>query len=121
MTAFDLPTGSLVRLARFRSNVFAAIRRQLALDPTCKAYEGTVSVVFPSYFAGEDGGILYQPQDCFVVRLDCYVLGPARRYDWTGKTLDEALDGAELDLTQWITEIAEEEREEREMHGGDEW
>ena len=60
-------------------------------------YEGEFSIVFPNYF----GNIPW------IIKLSCYVLGPARHYDWGGDSFEECLDKAEKDIDQWIKEEEE--------------
>ena len=89
------------RFQRLRKVVMQAIKEQLAIDCSCKSYEGTFewTVCYPNYFDDETAemGATY-----FVLTLHCYVLGPARHYDWRGKTMDEALDKAEKEIYSWI-------------------
>ena len=90
------------RFMELRKKVMKAIS-EIDLDCGCKSYEGTFewTVCYPNYFEDETG-------DCgacaFVLTLHCYVLGPGRRYDWMGKTMNEALDKAEKDIYRWIGE-----------------
>ena len=89
------------RFKRLRKVVMKAIREQLADDPCCKSYEGTFewTVCYPNYFDDDtgDSGACF-----FKLVLHCYVIGPGRHYEWTGKTMDEALDQAEKDIDSWI-------------------
>lgn len=98
----------------FRALVFAGIKRALEIDGHCKAYEGAITVRYPSYFANQGRGILYAPQNEYEVELACYVLGPNRGEKWRGKTLAEALEKATADVTRWIAEM---ERD----HAADRW
>lgn len=89
------------RFKRLRRAVMKAIERELSYDGHCKSYEGTFewTVCYPNYFedeTGDNGASFYK------LTLHCYVLGPARHYDWTGKTMDEALDKAEAEIDSWI-------------------
>ncbi len=86
-------------LESFRALVFSGIKRALEIDPHCKSYEGTIGVFFPGYFANRDG------DGEFLVELACYVLGPSRRYEWRGLTIEEALARATVDVTRWISEL----------------
>ncbi len=92
-------------LEALRALVFAGIKRALEIDGCCKAYEGAITVRYPSYFANQGRGILYAPQDCYEVELACYVLGPNRGEKWQGATLAEALEKATADVTRWIAEM----------------
>ena len=61
-----------------------------------KSYEGemTVSLAFPSYWDRRE-------KVRWSIRLDCYLLGPARHYVYDGKTLTECMDKLEKDLDEW--------------------
>ena len=89
------------RFRLVRKKVMKAIEEQLADDPHCKSYEGSFewAVCYPNYFEDETGDM---GATHFVLTLHCYVLGPARHYDWHGKTMNEALDKAEKDIHNWI-------------------
>lgn len=91
----------LDRFNRLRQKVMQAIREQLEYNPACKSYEGAFewTVCYPNYFEDEEG---IQKPSAYILTLHCYVLGPARHYDWRGKTMDEALDQAEKDIAGWI-------------------
>jgi len=87
----------------------AGIKKALEIDPCCKTYEGHMELLFefPDYFelagSGEDA------PNWYVISLHCYVLGPARHYEWKGRTLDEALDAAEKEISMWIAEVEDDE------------
>ncbi len=87
----------LKRFYDLRSELFEAIRRQLARESHCKSYEGAMSIQFPGYFETND-----QDAEGWAVWLHCYVIGPARRYEWRAKTFGEALAKAETDIRSWI-------------------
>lgn len=82
-------------LIELRKLVFAEIEKCLAEDWHCKSYEGQVSVVYPNYF---------QDPDEFMVRLDCYVIGPTRHYEWRGNSIDDCCKKAIADVKLWTTE-----------------
>lgn len=90
------------RFIELRKKVMKAIS-EIDLSYGCKSYEGTFewNVCYPNYFEDEtgDSGVC-----SFVLTLHCYVLGPARHYNWSGKTMDEVLDKAEKDIYEWIGE-----------------
>ena len=88
------------RFLALRRRVMRAIRRALREDPCCKSYEGTFELLvgYPDYFDGENTA---EP-DFFKITLHCYVLAPARHYEWKGKTFKEALDSAEREIDSWI-------------------
>ena len=85
------------RFMRLRERTFAFIRQYLETEPHHKAYEGEFSIVFPNCF----GNIPW------TIKLSCYVLGPARHYNWGGDSFEECLDKAEKDIDQWIKEEKE--------------
>lgn len=88
------------RFARLRKMVAQEIDRQLAIDSYCKSYEGTweLTICFPNYF--EDETATANP-DFYQIGLHCYVIGPGRHYDWSGKSWDECLTKAELNIEKW--------------------
>lgn len=97
------------RFLALRRKVMAGIKKALAIDCTCKSYEGFMELVieFSDYF--EMGESEEDAPNQYVIRLHCYVLGPARHYEWRGRTLDEALDAAEKEISMWIAEVEDDE------------
>lgn len=95
---------SYKRFLVLRRKVMAGIKKALAIECPCKSYEGFMELVieFPDYFELENSE---DAPNWYVIRLHCYVLGPARHYEWRGRTLDEALDKAEEEINQWIEEV----------------
>ena len=91
------------RFKTLRKKVMDAIEVELREDNGCKSYEGTFELIvgYPNYFEDEDAT---QGPDSYCIRLHCYVLGPARHYDWFGKTFGEALTKAEREIASWIKE-----------------
>lgn len=83
------------KIDELRRLVFEEIKRCLADDCHCKSYEGQVTVVYPNYFD--------EPDD-FAIRLDCYLIGPARHYVWSGTSIDDCADKAIADVKKWIEE-----------------
>lgn len=83
-----------------RARTFEGIKKALAIDSYCKSYEGAFEVLqlYTDYF--EDNNAIAAPE--VIIRLHCYVLGPARHYEWKGKTFEEALAKAEYDISDWI-------------------
>ena len=88
------------RFAALRKKLFGMIKAELEIDPYCKSYEGCLEVIceYPNYFEDEEAtiGPVY-----YCIKLHCYVLGPSRHYDFTGKTMSEALDKLEKALNKW--------------------
>lgn len=72
-------------------------------DGCCKSYEGTweLLVSYPNYF--EDETATAKP-DYYQVTLHCYVLGPGRHYEWSGKTWAEVFRKCNADIDKWIKE-----------------
>lgn len=62
-----------------------------------KSYDGRMSfsIDLPAFYE-EDQAPLYH------IHLQCYLIGPARSYDWFGLTSDECLDKAEADIDYYI-------------------
>lgn len=92
---------AMERFFALRKRVMKAIHEQLLIDCGCKSYEGAFewTVCYPNYFEDDTGDM---GATHFVLTLHCYVLGPARHYDWHGKTMDKVLDQAEKDILKWI-------------------
>lgn len=90
---------AMVRLMALREKLFGAIKRALAVDGHCKSYEGAFSVCkrLPSYFNDPVPNPYY-------IELHCYVIGPSCHYAWEGRTLLEAVEKAEIDVSKWIRE-----------------
>ena len=88
------------RFAALRGKVAEMIRKVFEDDCCCKSYEGTweIKTEYPNYYEDETGT---QPPKWHCITLHCYVLGPARHYDWNGKTFSEALDKAEREIDKW--------------------
>jgi hypothetical protein len=89
------------RFSKLRKKVMQAIEEQLAIDCSCKSYEGTFewNICYPDYFEDETGN---KGASFYMLTLHCYVLGPGRHYQWKGKTMDETLDKAEKDIYRWL-------------------
>ncbi len=83
------------KLEELRSLVFEEIGRCLAEDGHCKSYEGAITVHYPCYF---------DEPDEYKLRLDCYLIGPARHYDWKGKSVEDCCQQAIADVKAWISE-----------------
>jgi len=83
-----------------REATFKAIHEELMEDNFCKSYEGTfeLTICWPDYF--EDDTATAEPE-YYKLTLHCYVLGPARHYDWCGRTLADALKLCKSDLIDW--------------------
>ena len=85
----------------FISFVHQAVHAALLEDGHCKSYEGTVSVIYPSFFEMQD-----KPQ--VTLQLDCYVLGPGRSKTWSGTSIQACIDEAVADVRRWIEEDNED-------------
>lgn len=91
----------LDRFNRLRKRVADAIAKYLEDDYGHKSYEGTweMLISFPNYF--DDETATAKP-DFYRITLHCYVIGPARHYDWDGKNWDECLAKCEKDVCSWL-------------------
>ena len=89
-------------IADFRNLVYTGIATALLLDAHAKGYEGDVRLVvtMPGYFQRLTP-VLY------TLQLDCYVLGPARHYKWSGTDPEEVFARATADVEGWVTEAAD--------------
>lgn len=87
----------LDKLKEFQEIVFDGVEKSLRIEGGHKSYEGAIAVHLPPYFGGYH-----------FIELDCYVLGPRRHYEWTGKNLSEAIDKAMIDVKKWIKELEDE-------------
>lgn len=87
------------RFHALRRDLFAAVERELAEDGHCKHYEGTFEVgySFPNYFEREDA-----TAGSWTIRLDCYVIGPNRHYEWAADTAEGVMDECEADVRDWL-------------------
>lgn len=90
-------------LLSLRKQVADYICEYLKEDCGHKSYEGTWEVLmsYPNYF--QDNTATASP-NFYRVALHCYILGPARYYDWDGETLQEALMKCKHDIDQWTKE-----------------
>jgi hypothetical protein len=85
---------------RLREKTFAGIRKALeANDGYGKSYEGAFEITqeYPNFYDDPDA----TNAPIVHIKLHCYILGPARHYEWTGKTFAEALGKADADITAW--------------------
>lgn len=89
-----------LRFLALRSRIFKLIEAQLAEDPCCKSYEGSLEVTaqFPNYFEDNEAEL---DANYYCITLHCYVLGNSRHHYFTGKTMAEALDKLEKAVEQW--------------------
>lgn len=96
----------LTRFYQYRSNLLTAIAEscQRAGEGYAKMMEGVVRLGFPGCTWDE-----------WWIDVYCYQLGPARKYYYSGGTLDTCLEKAERDLKKWIEEDiqSQEAREDR--------
>ena len=83
----------VIRFEQLRKELFDAIDYNIKMDGHHKSYEGKLAMIWPHRFTDE-----YQ------IELSCYVIGPSRGYTWTGKSHEECLAKAEMDIRRWIKE-----------------
>lgn len=90
-----------------RKRLFRMIQKALEEDGMCKSYEGALEVrsEWPDYFDDDTSTAESATYHC--ITLHCYVLGPARHYDFCGKTFGEALQKFEAALDEWEMEASE--------------
>ena len=91
------------RFNALRKRLFDAIAIELkADDGYCKSYEGSLEwiIEYPNYF--EDCLAIREP--LYTLKLHCYVVGPARHYDFPGKTIKVVLDKFEMWLNAYTAE-----------------
>ena len=93
---------NLERFFALRKRLFEMIGGYFATgEGHCKSYEGQLYLVsdYGNYFDDEEAN--WKLPQSVTVHLDVYVVGPGRHYDFTGKTLAEALDKFEEALNEW--------------------
>ena len=91
------------RFYELRKRVFRAIKEELEADCICKSYEGAFEVgcEYPNFFDDDEFEMGDALPNYYFIRLHCYVLGPSRHYDFSGKTFRQALDQLEQALNEW--------------------
>jgi hypothetical protein len=75
-----------------RARLFEGMTDRLSADVGFKYGDGQFSVGRQTIEAGQR----------WRIRLECYALGPSRRYDWDGETLGEVTSVADQDVKRWI-------------------
>lgn len=99
----------------FRALVRREIAAALKRDGYHKRFEGAVSysVDMPPVvdWAGMPDPLGRQPEmkQEHSLKLYCYVIGPARNYEWTADSASEVFAKATADFTKWAREDAAEE------------
>ena len=96
-----------LRFIALRCRLFKLIHKELERDPYCKSYEGCLEVLaeYPNYFEDEEAE---SGPTFYCITLHCYVLGPARHYEFKGKTMGEALNKLDETITEWEEQEASE-------------
>lgn len=94
---------------RLRSLVAAAIKyeREVRHEPG-KIYEGTWEITFEFPPQDEDAEAQMPPDWC-KIRLHCYLIGPARHYEWTGDSFAQALERCRKDVKPWCEAVYRED------------
>ena len=89
------------RFDELRNLVMKAIAKEFEEDGCGKSYEGTFewTTCYPNYYDDPEGKA---GPEFYLLRLHCYVLGPARHYEWTGRTRTEVLEKAEKEIWEWV-------------------
>lgn len=94
------------RFCRLRKTVARTIDEYLKEDCGHKSYEGTweLLISFPNFF--EDETAEAKP-DFYQIKLHCYIVGPGRHYEWSGKNWNDALKKCKKDVYEWCREDGE--------------
>lgn len=89
------PRDEFQRLAKYRTDLFAEIKRAMAVFDHRKPHEGEIKLQMP--------GANQTEFDEWQMDVYCYVAsaGADRRFTYIGKTLVECLQKAEADLVVW--------------------
>lgn len=96
------PRDEFQRLSKYRTDLFAEIKRAMEIYGHWKSYEGEIAVRMP--------GANASPLSDWVLVVLCYVASDdetGSRYEYRGKTLAECLEQAERDLAAWRQETDE--------------
>jgi len=107
----------LKRFLALRLRLFLYLDEMVWRGDSGKVYEGTFEIIFPSYWHDRNVktfSLIRSDQNSNVwgLKLHCYLLGPARHYQWFDSNLSCAIDKAKKDIEAWIAEdIAENEEE----------
>ena len=93
------------KFCQLRTKLWNALKK-VDMSYGCKSYEGAIEVTekYPDFFVDKSE----ENKPCVVgIKLHCYVLGPARHYDFFDVSLEKALEKFEA----WIEENADESDE----------
>jgi len=88
------------RFDELRKKILSFIDKKYKAGEGIKMYEGRMNVSFEFPIYTDDPQGTANPE--VNIHLDCYVIGPARHYDWSGETFEIALNKAEKDIKEWI-------------------
>lgn len=103
-------TEESVRFVCLRNFLFSKIREAFEKEGAIgKSTEGAFEVVhcFPDYYE-EEYKTPYSGE-CWIIRLYCYVVGPSRHYEWSGRNLLDAVKKAEKEIYGWFGQEPPEE------------
>lgn len=95
------------RFHKLRKKTFDGIAKAIEANGGYgKSYEGAFEIMqeYPDFYVDPDA----TSAPIVRIRLHCYILGPARHYEWAGRTFVEALNKAEHDIDGWIKELQED-------------
>lgn len=89
------------RFLKVRKQVIDVINKMVEEGCDHKSFEGAFEVMayFPDAFDDEADEV--GPTN-YAIELHCYLLGPGRHYQWSGRTLDEAVSKCEKDVSEWV-------------------
>lgn len=92
------------RFYKLRAEVIRTVNLIRASGEPGKSYEGCFELQYRFPDASDCwDGIINKPDNVNIV-LHCYLLGPARHYEWSGTSLSEALDKCEAEVLPWVRE-----------------
>jgi len=110
-----ITAAELERFMALRQRVMEHITHEVTVEHNGpKAYEGTFSITFPSWHheQGQRPFTALHPEEVtrgyYRIELHCYLLGPARHYNWDGATFGVALENCEADMLGWIAQAKED-------------
>lgn len=94
---------SMAQFDKLRRSTAQCIKAILDAGEPGKMYEGTWEILCSYLDAFEDPDCTSGPV-YWEIHLHCYLLGPARHYEWSGETFEEALVKCQADVLEWIAE-----------------
>lgn len=99
--------GEQLRELRLHVNAAIDYERRYHNEPG-KWYEGTWHVLM-SFPPQDEDPHAEKPANWCKLRLDCYLIGPQRHYEWTGDSFEQVLERCRKDVIPWCEEVYREE------------